>query len=60
MWIYFLRCLYELVEASFFGRKDFQWRDRNLSGFIKNIFICVSKMNKSLSGLEQGWRASYK
>ncbi len=30
-----------------------QWRDRNLTDFNKNIFICVLKMNKSLTGLEQ-------
>jgi len=29
-----------------------QWRDRKLSDFIKNIFICVPKMNESLTGLE--------
>jgi len=29
-----------------------QWRDRNLSDFIKKIFICVLKMNESLTGLE--------
>ncbi len=33
-----------------FGGMDFQWRDRNLSGFIKN---CILKMNKSLMGLER-------
>ncbi len=33
-----------------FGGIDFQWRDRNLSGFIKN---CILKMNKSLMGLER-------
>ncbi len=27
--------------------------DRNLSGFIKNILICVLKNNQSLMGLEQ-------
>ncbi len=27
--------------------------DVNLSGFIKNIFICVSKMNESLKSLHQ-------
>jgi len=30
-----------------------QWRDRNLSDFIKKIFICGLKMNKSLTGLER-------
>jgi len=29
------------------------WRDRNLSDFIKNIFICVLKMNKGLTCVEQ-------
>jgi len=32
---------------------DCQWRDRNLSDFIKNIFICILKMNESLTGLER-------
>ncbi len=32
---------------------DFQWRNRKTLDFIKNIFICVSKINKSLKGLEQ-------
>lgn len=27
--------------------------ERNLSGSIKNIFICVSKMNESIMSLEQ-------
>ncbi len=31
----------------------FQWMDRNLSGLFKNIFICVSKMNENIMGLEQ-------
>ncbi len=28
------------------------WRVRKLSDFIKNILICVLKMNKGLTGLE--------
>jgi len=28
---------------------DFHWRDRNPSGFIKNNFIYIWKMHKSLS-----------
>ncbi len=32
-----------------FGYLDFQWRDRNFSGFIKNILICVSKINQSIT-----------
>ncbi|CAM4735514.1 unnamed protein product [Leuciscus chuanchicus] len=32
---------------------SYQWRDRNLSDFIKKIFICVLKINKSLIGLER-------
>jgi len=27
----------------------YQWRDRKLSDFIKNIFISVLKMNESLT-----------
>lgn len=33
--------------------KHFQWRIINVSGFIKNTFNCVSKMNKSLTSLER-------
>ncbi len=29
------------------------WRVRKLSDFIKNIFICVPKMNEGLTGLER-------
>ncbi len=36
------------LDLLIFGFLDFQWMDRNLSGFIKNILICVSKMNESL------------
>ncbi len=31
---------------------DFQWRNRNLTGFIKNILIFISKMNERLMGAE--------
>ncbi len=27
------------------GYLDFQWMDRNFSGFFKNILICASKIN---------------
>ncbi len=30
-----------------------QWRDRTHSDFIKMLFICVPKINESLTGLEQ-------
>ncbi len=30
-----------------------EWRHRNLSVFIKNFIICVSKLNESLICLEQ-------
>ena len=35
----------------------YQWRNRKLLEFIKNIFICVPKINKGLTGLERwiGW-----
>ncbi len=45
----FMNCL----KLQSFGCMNFQWRDRNLSGFIKNVIICVSKLNESLIGLEQ-------
>ncbi len=30
-----------------------QWRVRKLTYFIKNILICVPKMNEDLTGLER-------
>ncbi len=36
-----------------FGYLDFQRRARNHLGFIKNILICVSKINQSIMGLER-------
>ncbi len=42
-----------LKHGTSFGGMDFQRRDRNLSSFMENIFICVSKMNRSLMVLEQ-------
>lgn len=36
-----------ILEHSNFGGMDFQWRNVNLSGVIKNIFICDSEMNAS-------------
>jgi len=30
-----------------------QWRDRLLSDFIKNTFMCALKMNESLTGLKR-------
>jgi len=35
------------------GCVDCQWRDRKLSDFIKKVFICVPKINESLTVLEQ-------
>jgi len=35
-------------------RQKYQWRDRKLSDFIKKIFICVLKMNQSLTDLDEG------
>jgi len=34
-----------------------QWKDRNLSDFIKNIFICILKMKKKSYSFENshGW-----
>jgi len=49
MRIEFKLSLYELFEAS---KHSCQWKDRKLSDLIKNIFICVLKMNNSLTGLE--------
>jgi len=35
------------------SRIGWQWRDRNHSGFITNIFIYVPKMNRNLRSLDQ-------
>jgi len=32
---------------------DCLWRDRKLSDLIKDIFICVLKMNERLTGLQR-------
>ncbi len=32
---------------------DIPWRNRNVSGVIKNVFICVSKMNESYMDWER-------
>jgi len=45
--------LYELFEATKWHLLCRQWKDRNLSDLIKNIFICVSKINESLTDLER-------
>ncbi len=44
--MYFDQCLYA-IKRRYLDRMDFQWRDRIILGFFKNIFICVLKMNKS-------------
>ncbi len=46
------------VLTTFVGLGTFQlhcslWKVRKLSVFIKNILICVPKMNEGLTGLEQ-------
>ncbi len=46
------------ILTTFLGLGTFQlccclWRLRKLSNFIKNIFICVPKMNEGLTGLER-------
>ncbi len=38
-----------------FGWIVFHWRDKNLSGFIKSIFICALKIHKSLVWNIKGW-----
>jgi len=48
------RSLYELFETSRRGSCIAVYGEyRKLSDFIKKIFICVSKMNESLKGLER-------
>jgi len=32
---------------------SFKWKDRNLSGFIKNILICVCNLNENYIGLKR-------
>ncbi len=42
------------VLTMFLGLKfQLRWRVRKLLDFIKNILICVRKMNKGLTGLER-------
>ncbi len=49
----FYNVFMNLLKLQSFACINFQWRDRNLSGFVKNAIICVSKLNESLMGLEQ-------
>ncbi len=41
------------VLATFLDGVMSLWRVRKLSEFIKNILICVLKMNEGLTGLER-------
>ncbi len=46
------------VLITFLGLGKFQlhcclWRVRNLLDFIKNILVCVTKINQGIMGLEQ-------
>lgn len=36
------------LDLQMFGCMDFQCRDRNLSSFITNVLICVSKMDENV------------
>ncbi len=47
MWIH-MNYIYDTFIYFLKSEWTLKWRDRNLSGFIKNIFICVSKMHESL------------
>ncbi len=49
---YFYDVLMNFLKHQSFSGMKFQWKNRNLSGFIKNILICVSKKNESVIGLE--------
>ncbi len=41
------------VDLGTFQLRCCLWRIRELSNFIKNILICVQKMNEGLTGLER-------
>ncbi|XP_077097952.1 uncharacterized protein LOC143749292 [Siphateles boraxobius] len=45
-------CAIDLVPASKCQLRSSLWTDKKLSDFIKKIFICALKMNKSLTGLD--------
>jgi len=42
-----------LVKIVWIRRQNLSWFGVNVSYFIKNIFICVPKMNEGLRGLER-------
>lgn len=53
IWISFKMSFLNLLKHEGFCGMAFEWRDRNLSVIITNIFICVSMINKGLVGLER-------
>ncbi len=48
----------KFLKCQSFGCLTFEWRDRNLSSFIKNNLFCVLKMNEILMVLERHKRIS--
>ncbi len=49
----FYKAISTFLDLLSFGYLAFQWSNRKLSCFIKNILVCVSKFNQSLMVLEQ-------
>lgn len=45
--------LLQSLHDSRFGSFNFQWRNRNLSSFIKNIFFCILIIHESLRCIER-------
>ncbi len=52
---YFIDVLATFLELGTFQLHCCLWRVRELSDVIKNIFICVSKTNESLTGFGTTW-----
>lgn len=44
---YFYNVLMDFLKRHSFDSVDFQWRGRNLPGFFKKVFICVSTEENS-------------
>ncbi len=50
---YFTDVLTTFLDLDYGSTLAVYWRVRELSEFIKNILICVPKMNEGLTGLER-------
>ncbi len=50
---YFIDVLATFLDLGIFQLHCYLWRVRKLSDFIKNILICVPKINEGLMGSER-------